>query len=125
MSVAMALAIVAVTSLGHTDVSAATYNTTGTLNDLGYCIGYGWADSQYPYGVYAGTTRTGGTGPCYRNVDSYIHYNGNDFNPGPTGYQSYDVAQGAGPGGSGDYVYGQHWIAWQSPGKYGTTYASD
>lgn len=92
---------------------AATYETTGTLNHGGYCIGYGWGDSQHPYGVYSGTSQTGGGGPCYRKQDAKFYYNsGSIFDPPSTGYQTYNLAQGAGPGGSCDWEDTWHFMSW-------------
>jgi hypothetical protein len=108
--------------------ASATYHST-PLSHGGYCYGYGWADSAYPYGVYAGTTYTSGSGPCYRKVDSYIVYNGgNVYDPLSTGYQTYDVLRGAGPQGPNDVASAQHWLSWTGGdlgAGYGTTYAAD
>lgn len=108
---------------------ALSYDTTGTLNHSGFCIGYGWANSNDTVGAYAGTNMTGGGGPCYRKVDGDFYYNnGSHFNPGTTGYQSYDVAQGAGPNGTCDDAYGDHYVSWtagDTGAPHGNTHAFD
>ncbi|MCA9823841.1 MAG: hypothetical protein KC479_00245 [Dehalococcoidia bacterium] len=109
---------------------AADYDTASLNHGGGTCIGYGWADSEHPNGVYAGTSKTGGPGPCYMKVDSYIEYNdGSVFNPSETAWKTWNTFQGAGPGGAeGDYVSALHKISWiGGSGQYddGTTEAFD
>ena len=61
---------------------AASYDTVN-LNDDGYCVGYGWEDSQSPYGVYAGTSQAGGSGPCYRRALRSLRTEGGGCRPPP------------------------------------------
>jgi hypothetical protein len=108
---------------------AATYDSTGTLNHGNYCIGYGWSNSQYSGAPYAGTTQTGGGGPCYRKQNAYFYYNnGSVFDPPSTDFQTYNLFQGAGPGGTCDIARASHVLSWTAGdlgAAHGETEATD
>jgi hypothetical protein len=108
---------------------AADYDQTGFLDHggNGICIGYGWGDSDSMVGVSSGTVWYDGDGPCYRKQDAYYEYNTVDvFNPPNTGWQTYDLSQGAGPQGTCDLADTDHWVSQNGSGSAtGSTWADD
>jgi hypothetical protein len=107
---------------------AATYSTTPTLDHDGHCKGYGWGNSAYGSGVYAGTDLTFTDGvACYLMQDAWFRYNsGSIYNPASTGWQTYNLFQGAGPEGSCDVETATHWISYTQGGSSsGSTSAND
>jgi hypothetical protein len=104
----------------------AQYEETGTLSHGG-CAGYGWGNSAHSFGVYSGTILTGGSESCYRKQNAYYEYNTVDvFNPDDTGWQTYNLFQGAGPQGSCDVEVTTHWISSNQVGSAsGFTSADD
>lgn len=123
LALAVGGAVTAITVMAGTAL-AVTYDTVN-LNHL-TCSGYGWADSNHPSGVYAGTSKTSAN-TCWMSVDGRFVYAGGVYDPGPTPWTTTNTWQGAGPGGGADVAQAGHYLSANGGTgyTYGPTYAQD